>query len=247
MLVMVGLFIASMIPCIAIFIWLRNQKGMQEGYKEACDKAVINGALCAIPVMLVSLTLDIIGRVLGLRDLDPLIYEVYHKFIVLALSEELCKFYMMRRIVKKADYSWLSITVIMTLVGVGFEMLEAIPYAIGSGPGPMFMRGLTMMHPSFGFIMGYFYAKSLYDGKKGYAVIGILIPWILHGTYDYCLSEPMMAMEWPGYLALGLAAFSVVLMVLFIRFVIKARKNEECIRPIGALKAEPDADAGSIQ
>lgn len=244
---MVGLFLLSMIPCVALFIWLRNQKGMQEGYPEACNKALINGALCVFPVVLVSATLDITGRVLGLRDLDPLVFSAYHKFIVLALSEELCKFCMMRRIVKKADYSWLSITVIMTLVGVGFEMIEAIPYAIGSGPGPMFMRGLTMMHPSFGFIMGYFYAKSLYEGKKGYAVIGILIPWILHGTYDYCLSEPMMAMEWPGYLALGLAAFSVVLIIMFIRFVIRSRKNEERIRPIGALDTEPDPDTESVQ
>lgn len=243
MLVMVGLYLASMIPCIAMFIWLRNQKGMQEGYPGACNKAFINGALCAIPVVLVSAALDITGRVLGLRDLDPLLYEVFHKFIVLALSEELCKFFMMRKIVKKADYSWLSITVIMTLVGVGFEVLEAIPYAIGSGPGPMFMRGLTMMHPSFGFIMGYFYGKSLYEGKKGYAVLGIILPWILHGTYDYCLSEPMMAMEWPGYLALGLAAFSVVLIILFIRFVIKSRKKEDYIRPIGELRVEPDTES----
>lgn len=234
MLVMIGLFAASMIPCVVLFLWLKNQKGMQEGYPAACKKALLYGFLCVFPVMLVSGSLDILGIILHLREGNQLVYEAYHTFCMFALSEELCKFYMMRRIVKKGDYSWLAITVIMTLVGVGFEMIEAIPYAIGSGPGPMFMRGLTMMHPSYGFIMGYFYAKSKYEDKKGYAVIGILIPWLLHGSYDFFLSDPMMAKEWPGYAALGLAAFSVVLIILFIRFVIRSRKNEERIRPIGA-------------
>lgn len=233
MLIMIGLFLASMIPCAALYIWLRNQKGMQEEYPSACKKALINGFLCLFPVMLVSFTLSVIGNVLDLDEGNQLLYQVYRAFFVLALSEELCKFYMMRRIVKKDDYSWLSVTIIMTLVGLGFEIMEAIPYAIGSGPGPMFMRGMTMMHPSFGFIMGYFYGKSLYEGKKGYAVLGILLPWIMHGSYDFFLSEPMMAKEWPGYAALGLAAFSVVLIILFIRFVIRSRKKENMIRPIG--------------
>lgn len=234
MVVLILLFAASMIPCVAMFIWLKNLKGMQEAYPEACKKAILSGFLCVFPVMLGSATLHIIGLIMHLKVGDQLLYSAYYAFFVLALVEELCKFYMMRRIVKKDDYSWLEITSIMVLVGVGFEMIEAIPYAIGSGPGPMFMRGLTMMHPSYGFIMGYFYAKSKYEDKKGYAVIGILIPWLLHGSYDFFLSDPMMAKEWPGYAALGLAAFSVVLIILFIRFVIRSRKNEERIRPIGA-------------
>lgn len=221
---LIGAFIASMIPCIVMYIWLRNLKGMEEGYPEACKKALISGFLCLFPVVLCSATLHIAGIFLALRNGNQVLYAAYYAYFVLALSEELCKFFMMWRIVKKGSYSWLSITIIMVIVGLGFEIMEAIPYAIGSGPGPMFMRGLTMMHPAFGFIMGYFYAKSIYEDKKVYAVLGFLLSWIMHGTYDFFLSEAMMAKDWPGYAALGLAAFSVVLIILFIRFVIKSRK-----------------------
>ncbi len=232
MLLLIGAFVASMIPCAAMFLWLRNRKGMQEGYPQVCNRALMNGFLTVLPVILASATFAVIGNLLNLKDGNQLLYQVYYTFCVLALSEELCKFYVMRRIVKKGNYSWFTVTVIMTLVGLGFEIAEAIPYAIGSGPGPMFVRGLSMMHASYGFIMGYFYAKSLYERKKGYAVLGIVLPWILHGTYDFFLSEPMFEMGWPGYAALGLAVFSVVLIILFIRFVIKSGKNEDRIRPV---------------
>lgn len=228
MLVLVGLFLASLIPCAAMYIWLRNIKGMQdENFARTCDRAVLRGMLTVFPVFLCSATFALAARLLDIRAAGDLVYSAYHTFFVFAFSEELCKFFMMKKVIKGGEHSWLAITIYMLLVGLGFEVIEAIPYAIGSGPGPMFMRGFTMMHPAFGFIMGYFYGKYRHTGRKAFAAAGFILPWVMHGLYDFCLSEPMMAMEWPGYVALGLAAFSVVLIIVFIRFVIKARKKEE--------------------
>lgn len=96
----------------------------------------------------------------------------------------------------------------MVLVGLGFEVVEAIPYAVGAGPVIMFVRGVTMMHAAFGFVMGYFYGKSLNTGKKVYAIIGFVLVWFMHGL-----------------ISMLLAAFSIVLIVLFIRYVVKNRKT----------------------
>ena len=205
--------------------WVRNQKGMPEGFDKICDKAVIGGFTSVFPVILCSATFHLIAVLLSLKKGNVFVYQAYYTFVVLALAEELCKFFTMHRIVRKGNYSWLAVIIIMTLVGLGFEVMEAIPYAVGAGPGPMFMRGFTLMHAAFGIIMGYFYGKYLKTGKKYLAVIGFVVPWIIHGSYDFYLSEPMMNLDWPGYLALLLAFLSAVMVILFIRFVIKAKNK----------------------
>lgn len=224
---LVAAFLASMIPAVIMFIWLRKQKDMPEGFDKTCDKALLRGVLAVFPVVLCSAVLHLLAVVTGLRHANPFIFQAYYTFIVLAFAEELCKFLAMRKIVRSGSYSWLSVVIIMVLVGLGFEVIEAIPYAIGAGPGPMFMRGFTLMHAAFGFIMGYFYGKFLRTGNKMYFVTGFIVPWLMHGFYDYCLSDVMLAIEWPGYAALFLAMLSVVLLIVFVRFVIKAKKNEK--------------------
>lgn len=225
--ILVAAFLASMIPAAIMFIWLRKQKDMPEGFDKTCDKALLRGVLTVFPVVLCSAVLHLLAVVTGLRHANPFVFQAYYTFFVLAFAEELCKFLAMRKIVRSGSYSWLSVVIIMVLVGLGFEVIEAIPYAIGAGPGPMFMRGFTLMHAAFGFIMGYFYGKFLRTGNKMYFVTGFIVPWLMHGFYDYCLSDVMLAIEWPGFAALFLAFFSVILLIIFVRFVIKAKKNEK--------------------
>ena len=92
---------------------------------------------------------------------------------MLALAEEVMKFLAMKRVIKDRPSSWLEVTVFMTLSGLGFEVIEAIPYAIGSGAAPMLVRGVTMMHAAFGFVTGYFYGKGLQTGNKVTAMTGL--------------------------------------------------------------------------
>ena len=87
-----------------------------------------------------------------------------------------------------------------------------------------------------------------------YFVTGFIVPWLMHGFYDYCLSDVMMKMEWPGYAALFLAFFSVILLIIFVRFVIKAKKNEKYMaiitQPIvkaAAQNADAQADQQSAE
>lgn len=234
--ILVAAFLASMIPAAIMFIWLRKQKDMPGGVDKTCDKALLRGVLTVFPVVLCSAVLHLLAVVTGLRHANPFVFQAYYTFFVLAFAEELCKFLAMRKIVRSGSYSWLSVVIIMVLVGLGFEVIEAIPYAIGAGPGPMFMRGFTLMHAAFGFIMGYFYGKFLRTGNKMYFVTGFIVPWLMHGFYDYCLSDVMLAIEWPGYAALFLAMLSVVLLIVFVRFVIKAKKNEKYM----AIITQPD-------
>lgn len=52
------------------------------------------------------------------------------------------------------------VTAIMVIVGAAFGLLEDLPYAIGSNPIQRLVRGFTMGHLGYGFIMGWFYGKK---------------------------------------------------------------------------------------
>ena len=226
--ILAAAFIASLIPALIMFLWLRRQPGTPEGYKDHCKKAVIAGCISVLPAVACSAALHLIGILLHLKSAGPILFAAYYSFFVLAFSEELMKFLMMRRTIRNQNVSWFETTVYMCLTGLGFEVLEAVPYAIGSGVPHMLVRGFTLMHVAFGFITGYFYGKARYTGKKGIFFGGFLLSWILHGTYDFCLSEDVMnANDNFGLLALAIAALSVILIFMIIRFVRKAGNSEK--------------------
>ena len=227
--ILVLAFIASLIPTVILFLWLRGQEEMLPGYRETCKKALIAGILCILAVVPMSAALHLLGILTHMKSITPIFFQWYYTFFVLAFAEELMKFLAMRRVTRDRQCSWLEFTIFMAISGIGFEIIEAVPYAIGSGPGPMFMRGFTIMHAAFGFITGYFYGKYRATGKKSHFITGFLISWILHGTYDFCLSEELMDLtkEVSGGIALILAILSVVIIILFIRFIRKARTQEK--------------------
>ncbi len=146
--------------------------------------------------------------------------------ILLAFSEELMKFLVMKKAVKGEEHSWFEYAVFMAITAMEFGLAEAIPYAFEGGAIPMFVRGFTLMHTGYGFVIGYFYGKSKKTGNKIHFIIGFLIAWILHGVYDFSLSEEFLGISDDlAIVAFGLVAISLVFIVLLIRFVRKRRKD----------------------
>ena len=223
-------FIVSLIPAFFLYRWLKRQKDMPDGYADRCKRSLIGGMVCSLPVIGMSLVLHVIGNLLHFKDGNPVLYQAYYTFFVLAFSEELMKFLALKRVIKGRSCSWLEVTVYMVLVGLGFEVLEAVPYAIGSGAGHMLVRGATMMHVGFGFVTGYFYGKSRHLGNKAIAVGGFVLAWLMHGLYDFTLAEEVLALsDWIAAIPVTLAAVCVVLLFLIIRFVKKSRNKEPYI------------------
>lgn len=235
MIVLVLIFILSLVPSVLIYLWLKNLRKDDADYTASCKKALLYGFLAALPVTLISMLLDVLGNLAGIKNTGVILQAVYHNYIVLALTEELVKYLLFKQLLKKCSYrySWLDAVVFMIIIGIGFEILEAIPYAFGSGPGQMLARGLTIMHGGFGFIMGWFCGKALYTGDKKYEAAGFLIPFLFHGTYDFSLAEPLSAVsDLFIFLPLLLAAASLVILVVMIRFIRKARNQEMYTGPL---------------
>jgi len=234
MIVLVGAFLVSLIPSFAIFFWVRSLK-RDASYKSNCNKALLYGLGSTFLAVLFSLVLNVTEALSGIRGVSPLATDAFHTFLVLALCEEVAKFLVFRHFVKRTSYpfSWLDLIATMIIVGIGFEVLESLIYAFGSGVPHMLVRGITAMHVSYAFIMGYFYGKAQHTGQKSYIALAIGLPWIMHGAYDFGLRESLLALDEAfALLPLSLAALSVVLIVVMIVFMRKRRGNDVYTLPL---------------
>lgn len=227
MIALVLAYLASLIPAAVIYFWFRNHMYRKdEEYKLSCRNAFLKGVQSSLLVMLFSFTLSMLGSFL-FRDKTALLYIAYRKFIVLAFAEELAKFITFRRFLNTRSFaSALDMICYMTLVGLGFEVIESVVYAFTTNAGQMLVRGITAMHAGYGFLMGYLYAKSRLTGNRIYAVLGVLIPFLLHGAYDFGLSEQFLALsDNSPFLSVSLALFALVLLIWMFLFTRKARKD----------------------
>ena len=235
MILLVLVAVISLIPFVALFLWLRNRLREEKAYKNLCNKALLRGVLCIFPVMLFSAVTYVLLRLTRVQESNPLLYEALYTFIVLALSEETAKFLMFRRTLRKTDYSfsWLDVTALMTIVGIGFGLIESVVYAVVSSVPVILVRGLCVPHAGYGFLVGYFYGKSLKSGRPGVKWIGFIVAWLLHGMYDFSLSQEFLAInDNLAIAALLLAVAEVVLVIVLIRFAVKARKQSVYLEPL---------------
>ena len=232
----VGLII-GLIPPIILYKWiLKNIE--DEKFKEISKKSFKNGIIAVFPVLFTSIVLSLIGFI-GLRRVNPLLYQFYYTFIALAFAEELVKFLVFKHIIKKNDYkySWFDLIIVMTLVGLGFECIETVVMALNANIMVMIIRGISLGHAGYGFIMGWFYGKMEKTGKKIYGVLSFLIPLILHGLYDFGLSPVLIELnENFAIISVLLEVVCLVCVVLIVRF-IKKRKDTDIYRePLESFK-----------
>ena len=225
-------FLLSIIPSVLVIVWIMKRKKEDLEYKKSCKSALIRGLICVLPILALSAVLYIVSRILkatALQSVNILVYKAIYTFIVLAFAEEFVKFFSFKGLLKKRaiNYSWADVVAFMVIIGTAFGLVEDIPYAIGATPVIMLVRGFTMGHLGYGFMMGWFYGKKLYTGKKRYGVLAFVLPFLLHGLYDFSLTPELL--EWNdniAFLGVALAATDLVLLALMIRFFIKARKKE---------------------
>ena len=237
-------FILSIIPSILIVKWLKNRRKDDLAYQESCKSAIARGLVAVLPIIAVSGVLALTENVLKatiLQGMNILVYEAMHTFIVLAFAEELVKFTAFKLLLKKRfnDYSWADVTAYMVIIGTVFGLVEDLPYAIGSSPMVMLVRGITMGHVGYGFVMGWFYGKSLYTGDKKYAVMAFVIPFLVHGLYDFSLTPELLQLN-DNYsiIAFVLALLDLVLLFLMIRFFRRSRKKEHYNRPLSVSQGQ---------
>jgi heme/copper-type cytochrome/quinol oxidase subunit 2 len=76
-------------------------------------------------------------------------------------------------------------------------------------------------------IMGYYYGKAEYTGKKIYYVLSLAVPWVLHGMYDLTLKDRISEInDLLLFMPLIIVAIDVVVLIRMVLFLWKQRNNE---------------------
>ena len=232
--------VVSFIPCIVLFLRLRKSHvgTGDEGeitFNEVCNKALRPGIFTVLHVLLLSGVTYVLLWLTRLQDSNPLVYQALYTFIVLALAEEVAKYLAFNRVIKKTDYpySWLDLTILMAIVGIGFGLIESVIYAIGASVPVVLVRGICIPHAGYGYIVGYAYGKSIKEDKPVLKWLGFILAWLLHGQYDFSLTEEFVAInENLMFVALLLAVLDIVLVIMLAVFVRKARRRKAYIKPL---------------
>ncbi len=242
MLINILILIASLIPSVLILVWMYRRKKDDALYRKSCNSALIRGLVSVAPILLLSGVLFFLTgflRISVLGTVDVLVYKALYTFIVLAFAEELIKYLAFRFLLKKKFHadSWADVVAYMVIIGTAFGLMEDLPYAIDASPIMMLVRGFTMGHVGYAFLMGRFYGKRLATGKKRYGVLAFGIPFFLHGLYDFSLTPELIERN-EAFAVIGvlLAVTDLVLIGLMIAFFVRAKKQERYSEPLTAIE-----------
>ncbi len=243
MLILVGALLVSYIFPLTTFFYLRSLHGEDKEYRKDCFDLLWNGWMLGFPVFGFSLICNIIFKLSRIGQNYPAVELFFSDFVLKALSEELMKYLLARYIIRKnrARVSFIDLMAYTTISAIGFEMMEAIFYMFETNVGQIIVRGVTNMHAAFGLIMGYVMAKGYKKKIKHPVFLGLLIPIIIHGVYDLCLSTEFDDTYW-GVISLLIAVICLVINIALFFFVKKHRNDPYYTDPLFPEEALKEAE-----
>ena len=166
---------------------------------------------------LIALVLErVLSALLDMAVSDSGLYQILLYFVVVAFSEEGAKFFMLRR------NSWNSRefdcqydgVVYAVFVSLGFALWENISYVMHYGFSTAIIRAATAIpgHTCFGVFMGVFYGVARKYANRGNKekgnlcqALAVLVPALLHGTYDYIASTQSSTWYFVGFIVIMFA------------------------------------------
>ena len=143
---------------------------------------------------------------------------IIYNFLGVALIEEACKWIMLFIFTwRNKNFNFLFDGIVYgVFVAIGFATVENFLYVFSNDGGfvTALLRAVLSVpaHAFFGVFMGYYYGLSKMDHnrKRGFLlflILSLLIPILLHGTFDFCLSIN----SW-----MFMAAYALFVIILYI-------------------------------
>ena len=218
------LILAAVIPAIGLMIYVYKADHLEKESPAMLWRLVIGGVLSSLIALVAERVLSFLLNITV--STTSAAYNIILYFIIVAFSEEGAKFFMLRR------RSWRSPefncqydgVVYAVFVSLGFAIWENISYVLSYGFATAIVRAVTAIpgHACFGVFMGVFYALakrySLSRQKELctlFSVLAVVIPGLLHGTYDYIATKETTSLNW---------VFIVFVLILFIVSFLLIRK-----------------------
>lgn len=216
------LIAAAVIPAIFLMIRVWRADRLESESPELLFRLVIAGVISALIALVSERILSFILD--STVEQTTLLYQALLYFVVVAVSEEGAKYFMLkRRTWRNPEFNCQYDGVVYAVfVSLGFALWENISYVLHYGFQTALVRAVTAIpgHACFGVFMGVFYgaAKRLdNEGKTGASRlcrrVGLLMSMLLHGAYDFIASMESDSGSWyfVGFVAvLFLVSFILV-------------------------------------
>ena len=194
-----------MIPAIFLMIRVWRADRLEPESPAILLRLVVAGVLSALIALCSERILSfILDRAV---EQSTLLYAVLLYFVVVAVSEEGAKYFMLRlRTWHSEEFNCQYDGVVYAVfVSLGFALWENISYVMHYGFQTALVRAVTAIpgHACFGVFMGVFYgaAKRLDNEGKRTASrvcrrVGLLLSILLHGAYDFIASTESDSGSW---------------------------------------------------
>lgn len=202
------LLLAAVLPGLFLMYKINRMDKVEKEPFGLLVECFFLGALSIIPALI----LERVGVSLlsGIFYYDTLVYEIILNFIVIACSEELSKFVLLKRATwNHPAFNYRFDAVIYAVfVGLGFAVFENINYVMSYGLFTALIRAITAVpaHTIFAIFMGHYYglARENFEAnnpakQSHYLRMACIVPVLLHGFYDFAASSDdgiMVAVFW---------------------------------------------------
>ena len=223
------LIASAVIPAIVLMITVYRSDKLE---KEDIS-FLVRLAFSGIAATFISMIIERIGSfILGAAvwQGSPL-YDIILYFVIVAFAEEGSKY----ALLKKRTWNYAGFdcqfdaVVYSVFLSLGFALWENISYVLHYGFGTALVRAVTAIpgHACFGVFMGVFYglarghAYMRDEGRsKFFRVLALVIPALIHGTYDYIATMQSYNGSWI------FVAFIAVLFVISFILIRRMSKND---------------------
>jgi len=227
--------IAAVLPALLLLLFVYRQDSIPEP-RNIVVKGLIFGGLATFASTLISTLFFNLG--LFVNEPETVGEAIKTAFFGAAIPEECAKLFMLWLLLRHNPYfdEKYDGIVYAASVGLGFAAFENLLYVISAGAGWFSVavsRAFLAIpgHFAFAVMMGYYY--SLYhfygsDAPTGTKTKVLLVPILLHGTYDsICFISDLNA-AWSGVLTLVLLYFCIrMFKATRAKIISEAEKNRE--------------------
>ena len=227
-----AVLIPALLPVLLIFLYIyRADKKEREPIRFVL-KTMLMGALFALPCAFIEDAME--GIIKEIYNPETIKYSFMENTIGVGLIEELSKWLVFLIFVWKSkdfDHSFDGI-VYGASISLGFAAIENVLYVVDYGTGVSIARAIFSIpgHTTFGIFMGYYMSKAKErsvqnkSGVKITILCALLFPTLLHGIFDFLLSDNSDDSIW---FILLFIIYVIILDVRSWKFIKKQAKKDE--------------------
>ncbi len=189
---MLLLMALALAPVVALFTYFYVRDKYEKEPRLLLLKVFVLGMLSVIPAVIIGLSLQ--WALSLLAETGSLFFNLVEIFIVVALVEETVKFLAFfwpayRHPAFNEPYDGMMYAITSAL---GFAAVENVLYVAQGGTAVALARMVLAVpaHALFGAFMGYYVGRAKFSPTRSryYLMAAIVMPVLLHGTYNWLLS-----------------------------------------------------------